>query len=180
MKIQIIYTSLTGCTRRVAQAVYSGLSAENKSIHDLQDGIPQLDGDIILLGYWGVRGGPCKEMQEFLKTVSGKAVGVFCTLGYYADSGHARDTLESGINLLKGRNQVIGGFVCNGAVSQSLKEGQGIDGTAVPTQQKELRWEMVQNHPTAAECNLAAERFEERIRLYSRCKELQIPFQSIL
>ena len=95
----------------------------------MQDGAPVLDGDILLLGYWGMVGGPCEEVKNFMKTVEGKAVGVFCTLGYYADSAHARQTLETGLGLVKDRNEVIGGYVCNGAVSQKLIDGQGKGGS---------------------------------------------------
>ena len=48
MKVQVIYASLTGCTRRLAEAIYEGVPAENKSIHDLKDGVPALDGDVLL------------------------------------------------------------------------------------------------------------------------------------
>lgn len=180
MKVQVIYSSLTGCTEKVAKAIFNGIDVAQKTIHNLKDGAPVLDGDIILLGYWGISGQPNDEMKAFLQTVKGKAVGVFCTLGYYADSVHARQTLEAGLEYVKNDNEVIGGFICNGAVSQTLKDGQGKDGTQTPTEQKELRWEMIQNHPTSAECTLAAERFNERIKLYNRCKELNIPFTSIL
>ena len=179
MKVQVIYTSLTGCTKRLAEAIYNAVPGE-KSIHDLADGVPQLDGDILLLGYWGISGGPDPDTQAFLRTVSGKVVGVFCTLGYYCDTAHGRQTLETGLNLLKDRNEVLGGFVANGAVAKHLMQGQGKDGTKAPTEQKELRWETMKNHPTAAECALAAERFTERIALYERSQALHIPFQSIL
>lgn len=180
MKVQVIYSSLTGCTKKVANAIFDGIKAEQKSIHDLKDGAPVLDGDIILLGYWGISGNPNDEMKEFLKTIKGKIVGIFCTLGYYADSAHARQTVESGLNLVKDDNEVIGTFVCNGAVAQNLIDGQGKGGVHTPTEQKEIRWEIARNHPTEAECALAAERFQERIYLYSRCKELNIPFSSVL
>lgn len=180
MKVQVIYSSLTGCTKKVATAIFDGIDAEQKTIHDLKDGAPVLDGDIILLGYWGISGNPNDEMKEFLKTVKGKAVGVFCTLGYYADSAHARQTVEAGLDLVKENNEIIGAYVCNGAVAQTLIDGQGKGGNHTPTEQKEIRWEIMRNHPTAAECALAAERFNERIKLYRRCKELQIPFSSVL
>ncbi len=180
MKVQVIYSSLTGCTKRVAEAIYGGIDAEQKSIHNLKDGTPLLDGDIILLGYWGISGNPNDEMKAFLQTVKGKAVGIFCTLGFYADSGHARQTVEAGLNLVKDDNEIIGAFVCNGAVAQNLIDGQGKGGVHTPTEQKEIRWEMIRNHPTDAECALAAERFRERITLYRRCKELDIPFTSVL
>ncbi len=180
MKVQVIYSSLTGCTQKVANAIFEGVDAEEKSIHALKDGTPVLDGDIILLGYWGISGGPNDEMKELLKKVKGKAVGIFCTLGYYADSVHARQTVEAGLDLVKEHNEIIGSFVCNGAVSQALIDGQGKGGNHTPTEQKEIRWEIIKDHPTAAECALAAERFRERIKLYRRCKELNIKFSSIL
>lgn len=180
MKVQIIYSSLTGCTKRLATAIFNGLDVEQKSIHDLKDGMPILDGDVVLLGYWGISGNPNDEMKAFLQTVQGKAVGIFCTLGYYADSSHARQTVEAGLELVKEHNEILGSFVCNGAVAQNLIDGQGKGGAPVPTEQKELRWEMIKNHPTPAECALAAERFQERITLYQRAKDFEIPFCSIL
>lgn len=180
MKVQVIYSSQTGCTEKVANAIFNGINVEQKTIHNLKDGAPVLDGDIILLGYWGNVGGPNDEMKEFLQTVKGKAVGIFCTLGYYADSAHARETLETGLNLVKENNEIIGAFVCNGAVAHTTTDDQGEGDVHTPTEQKELRWEMIKNHPTFAECALAAERFQERITLYTRCKELNIPFSSIL
>ena len=180
MNIQIIYASLTGCTQRVAEAIYAGIPGEQKTIHNLKNGIPEITGDIILVGYWGISGGPDRETQQFLSSIQGKAVGIFCTLGYYADSDHGRKTLKTGFDLVKDRNQVIGGYVCNGAVARSLQKEQGKDGRTPPTEQKELRWEMVKDHPTQAECALAAERFRERIALYEKCQALQIPFQSVV
>ena len=111
MNIQVIYASRTGCTKKLAQAIYQGLPGENKSIHDLSQGIPPITGDIILMGYWGVGGGPDPETKAFLASVKDKAVGIFCTLGYYADSAHGRQTLETGLDLVKENNLVIGGYV---------------------------------------------------------------------
>ncbi len=113
MKVQIIYSSLTGCTKKVANAIFNGIDVKQKTIHDLKDGTPVLDGDIILLGYWGILGSPNDEMKEFMQTVKGKAVGIFCTLGYYADSAHARQTVETGLHFVKEHNEIIGTFVGN-------------------------------------------------------------------
>lgn len=180
MKVQVIYSTLTGCTKKVAISIFDGIDVEEKTIHDLKDGVPFLDGDIILLGYWGISGGPNDEMKAFLQTLKGKVVGIFCTLGYYSDTVHARQTLEAGLDLVKEDNDIIGSFVCNGAVSQKLIDEQGKGGIHTPTEQKEIRWEIMKNHPTVAECALAAERFNERITLYRRCKDLNIVFSSVL
>ena len=178
MKVQIIYASLTGCTEKVARAIYEGLEGVEKSIHDLKDGIPELDGDILLLGYWVTGSGPSQEVREFLQTVEGKAVGVFCTLGYYCDTNYAHSALEGGIDLLKEKNQILGGYICTGAVASKLQ--QPPEPQDRPTEQKQIRWEIGKAHPTPAECALAAERFRERVYLYRRCRELKIPFTPIV
>ena len=122
MNIQVIYASRTGCTKRLAEAIFRGLPGDHNTIHDLKDGIPEITGDIVLLGYWGMAGGPDPETKAFLSTVKGKAVGVFCTLGYYPDSDHGRNTLNTGFQLLKENNEIIGVFIGNGAVASYLKK----------------------------------------------------------
>ena len=181
MKVQVIYSSLTGCTERVAKAIWNGLDTD-KSIHNLSDGAPVLDGDIILLGYWVDKGGPNHEMMEFLKTIQNKAVGIFCTLGYYADSVHAQQSVQAGIDCVKENNAVIGSYVCNGALSPEMIAAmrKGGSGPHAATPQKEIRWKIMENHPTPAECALAAERFRERVELYQCFREQNLEFTSIL
>ena len=58
MKVQVIYSSLSGCTRRLVEGIFNGLIVADKTIHDLKDGEPELDGDVILLGYGWIRAGP--------------------------------------------------------------------------------------------------------------------------
>ncbi len=167
MKVQVIYSSLSGCTRRLAQGIYEGLKVEEKSIHDLKEGAPTLDGDVILLGYWVDKGGPDEAMAAFLKTIEGKKVGVFCTLGFWADSVHAQQSLHRGVELLKEKNTVLGGYVCNGVLSASIMESfrQRKDGPHSASPASEARWEVMKDHPTQCEIALAAERFNERLKL---------------
>lgn len=101
MKVQVIYSSLSGCTRQVAEGIYSALQAQDKSLHDLAQGDPALDGDIVLIGYWVDQGGPNTQMKAFMEKVEGKKVGVFCTLAYWADSSHAYQSLANGAALVK-------------------------------------------------------------------------------
>ncbi|OOO00751.1 MAG: hypothetical protein ATN35_00070 [Epulopiscium sp. Nele67-Bin004] len=77
MKVQVIYSSLTGSTKKLAEGIFEGLNCDNKSIHDLKEGEPILDGDIILLGYWVDKGTANRQMIDFMETIKGKVVGVF-------------------------------------------------------------------------------------------------------
>lgn len=184
MKIQVIYSSLSGCTRTLAEAIAEGISKKYTcTLHNLKDGAPKLDGDVILLGYWVDKGGPNKEMKEFMKTVSDKAVGVFATLGAFADSAHAAASIAAGVNVVKENNTVIGSYICNGALSKEIIEmfrRNGKEGPHSASVENEIRWKVMENHPTKAECELAAERFCERVEILTLYQMHHKVFKSVL
>lgn len=182
MKVQVIYSSLSGRTKKVAEAIFNSIEADEKTIHDLKDGEPTLDGDIVLMGYWVDKGGPNAEMKEFMTKVKGKAVGVFCTLGFYADSTHAQNSIAEGVKMVADDNTVIGSYVCNGSLSDDIINSfrkRGSEGPHSATPANEIRWAVMAAHPTKAECDLAAERFTERVKLYTEFKKQGVEFTSI-
>lgn len=166
MKVQIVYSSLSGCTRRLAQGIFDALNVDTKELYDLAAHVPELDGDVVLLGYWVDKGGPDAAMRAFMETIEGKNVGVFCTLAYWADSAHAHNALAAGVAMVKDKNRVLGGYVCNGTMSQAMIARFRANGTVGPhsaSPANEARWELMKNHPTDAEIALATERFTERL-----------------
>ena len=181
MKAQVIYSSLSGCTRRLAEGIFNGLKAADKTIHDLKDGEPVLDGDVILLGYWVDKGGPNAQMRALMEKVEGKKVGVFCTLGVWADSEHAQGSLHNGAELLKEKNTILGGYVCNGALSQQMIDAfrARSSGPHSATPASEARWALMKDHPTQSEIALAVERFNERLTMLERLSELGVEYTSI-
>lgn len=181
MKVQVIYSSLSGCTKRLAEGICNALAAEEKSLHDLKDGEPILDGDVLLLGYWVDKGGPNAEMKALMEKVDGKKVGVFCTLAFWADSAHAQASLHSGVELLKEKNTIIGGYVCNGALSPQMIAAfrSRTSGAHSATPASEARWELMAKHPTSCEIALAAERFNERLTLLDKLETLGEPMTTI-
>lgn len=92
MKILIIYSSRTGNTKKVAEALYQGLIKKfNMSICSLEDlnDLKDLDYyDALLIGFWVDRASANKEAKEFLKALRNKNVGLFCTLGAEPESKH--------------------------------------------------------------------------------------------
>lgn len=184
MKVQVIYSSLSGRTKKLAEAIAEEVEKKNEcTVHDLKDGIPELEGDILLLGYWVDKGGPNKEMRQFMETLEGKIIGVFCTLGAYADSAHGAHSIESGVDCVKEKNTVIGSYICNGALSKQMIEmfrKNGKEGTHSASPENEIRWQVMESHPTKAECDLAAERFCERIWIYEEYQRQNLIFKSVL
>lgn len=182
MKVQIVYSSLSGCTRRLAEGIFEALDVDKKEIYDLAAGAPALDGDAVLLGYWVDKGGPDTAMKAFMETLAGKNVGIFCTLAYWADSAHAHAALAAGAALVKEKNRVLGGCVCNGAMSRAMIDrfrANGASGPHSASPANEARWALMKNHPTAAEITLAAERFNERLCLLQTLQAQGIEYPAI-
>lgn len=178
MKVAVIYSSMSGSTHKLAQGIYDSLNGCDKRIFDLGHEQPDTDADVLLLGYWVDKGAPCERMKQFMSTVKGKYVGVFCTLGYYCDTAHAQAALSAGIDAVKADNVILGGYVCNGAMNPALIERFRARGAATP--QNELRWQLFAEHPTRAEIALAGERFDERIKLLNMFLAQGLEFTSII
>lgn len=181
MKVQVIYHSLSGCTEKLARGIFERLDCEDKSLHDLSQGEPELDGDVLLLGYWVDRAGPCQPMRELMERVEGKHVGIFCTLAFWCDAAHGAASLHNGAECVKARNTIIGGIVCNGHMSQKMLESfrsmKAGPHSANPA--SEARWELLKDHPSDCEISLAAERFNERLTLLRTLNAQGVAFPSI-
>lgn len=183
MKILVAYSSLSGCTEKLAQGIYNGLDAEDKTILNIKEIESSEAYDCILAGYWVDKGGPNAEAKAFMETIKNKWVGVFCTLGYFCDSSHGTESIKKGVNILSENNTIIGSYVCNGALSPKMIElfrntKEGNHHRATP--ESELRWKTMASHPTSNEIALAAERFNERIALLNEIKEKDLNFKSII
>ncbi|MDR0622083.1 MAG: flavodoxin family protein [Deltaproteobacteria bacterium] len=121
MKTLVAYSSLTGNTQKVAQAISDAIPGAE--IHPV-DKTPNLsDYGLIIVGFWVDRGQPDRKTQEFIERVEGKPVGFFFTLGAYPDSDHAGDVARVTEEMIaKGQNQVLGSFRCQGKVDPALLE----------------------------------------------------------
>ncbi|MBQ8160330.1 MAG: hypothetical protein IJ083_06215 [Clostridia bacterium] len=181
MKTQVIYHSLSGCTEKLARGIFEGLKCEEKSLHNLADGTPEIDGDVILLGYWVDQAGPCKPIRELAETLENRHVGLFCTMAFWCESSHAATALHNGAACVQEKNTVIGGIVVNGHMSDKMIEmfrGMGA-GPHSASPAAEARWALMKDHPSECEIALATERMNERIQLLKTLQEKGIAFPSI-
>lgn len=183
MKISIVYSSLSGCTRKVAEALYEGLAElpyVERSLADVTTKPDVSDADIVCFGYWVDKGGPNEKAAEWFSSVHGKRVFVFSTLAYNVDSKHGFEAGWKGVELAESQgNEVIGHFTCNGHLSDSLIQrfkrmaAEGKDSRHAFTPEKGIRYEIMASHPTAAELALGAERLRERVEYCRRVDELR-------
>jgi flavodoxin len=121
VKTLIVYSSLTGNTRKVAEAVKE-VFGDEADILPVEDN-PVADGyDLIAVGFWVDRGTADKKAQDYLTGLRNKKVALFATLGAYPDSEHAQKSMANARALLNGSNQFTGSFICQGKVDPKLVE----------------------------------------------------------
>ena len=103
MKSIILYSSLTGNTKSVAEAMASVMP----------EGTPCVS----------VKDAPeNKEAAKLIETLKNPNVVFFATLGMYADSDHARESIEKASELLPNKEALVDGFVCQGKIDPKVIE----------------------------------------------------------
>lgn len=122
MKTLIVYSSLTGNTKMVAEAIHEAFGDE-ADIFPVEQA-PTADGyDLVAVGFWVDRGTADQKAQAYLSGLKNKKVALFATLGAYPDSEHARSSLKNAAVLLDESNCLVGDFICQGKVDPKLIEG---------------------------------------------------------
>ena len=103
MKYAIVFSSQTGNTKQLAEAVSSVL--------------PQAD-----LCFFGSPSRCNQEITDFLKTLKGKEVFLFGTAGFGGSQEYFDKILSSVQKRLGASNTVIGTYMCQGKMPQSVRE----------------------------------------------------------
>ncbi len=173
VKSGVIYSSVTGNTKRVAEAIFEALP-EPKEIFNVKDAPSDLkDFGFVAYGFWVDKGTADSESRKYLKNLKGKQIALFGTLGAYPDSEHA--------NMCKGKvrklveannNQIIGEFLCQGKVDPKLikwmEENMKNDKHHSMTPEREARLKEAEKHPDENDLKNAK---DFCLELYSKIQE---------
>lgn len=118
MKTIVIYSSKTGNTKKIAEAIASALPANTPcvSINEVPADIATYD--LAFVGYWVDKGTANAEARQFMESLTVPQTAIFATLGAYPDSEHGQQSLKNGCALIK--TNVIDSFICQGKVDPTL------------------------------------------------------------
>ena len=98
MKALVVYSSRTGNTRKIAEAIAAVLPG--CEIHPVES-LPRLKGTICRRSYWVDKGMPDAQAKLIWKRCATTNVALFGTLGAWPDSDHARDCIAQGEALVE-------------------------------------------------------------------------------
>lgn len=156
-KVLISYSSLSGNTRQLAEGIAKSCPdyIDLLDIAKLEEGDEAVaealaNYDHVLHGYWVDKGGPDARSERYLKAIRNKKVGIFATLGAYPDSDHAKESLERGRQCLDASNEFLAEFICQGRLSEAIKQrirSLPADHPHAVDEERLKRWAAAEDHP---------------------------------
>ncbi len=165
MKCMVVYSSKTGNTKMIADAICEALpqSTEIYPVHNSPD--PD-EYDFIAVGGWVDKGMPDEAIQSYMQKIHNKNIGIFLTLGAYPDSQHASESIQKACELLKDNN-ILGTFICQGKVDPKLIEmmtqmtKDKPDHPHAMNDERKARLAEATKHPDEQDCLNAAKAFNK-------------------
>lgn len=114
MRALVVYSSQTGNTKNVAEAVHSALP-QDAEIHPVASAPDPSGYDFIAVGFWLKAMAPDPAAAEYLQRISSGKVFLFATHGAAVDAAHTRNAMEKARDMVGGAT-VVGSFNCPGEV----------------------------------------------------------------
>ncbi len=146
----VAYSSLTGNTKKIGEAIWKVLPA-GSDVFSVDEEHDWRNYEYIAVGYWVDKGTLDSKAMEYMEKITSKKVFVFATLGAYPDGDHAKSSLAKGVELMKENgNEVIGEFICQGRLSEAIMNRMKSFGPDHPhgvTEERRKRWEIASQHP---------------------------------
>ena len=159
----IVYSSVTGNTKKVAEAIGEAVGADPVSVEEAPGDIPGYD--LVAVGYWLWRGGPDPKAAAYLSRLKDARVVLFETHAAEDRSEHAVTAFaRAGARLGKGCS-VLSVFECQGQVSEAIRKRH----ESLPANDphaKSTGWKTSVGHPDDADLERArafALRAEEKL-----------------
>lgn len=166
MKILILYSSVTGNTKFLAEHLFHPV--HSVTCLPIEKKPADTDYDLLFLGFWVYRGKPDPRMLKFMQTLSGKNIAVFGTLAAYPHSEHARRLIDFTKELIEKNNHYLGEFLCLGRLTQKRLEEKFSPknpNTKHPLSEERIRRLLEgQKHPDLKDCANLQEFFMQTVR----------------
>lgn len=121
MNYSIIYSSPTGNTKMLAEAIKEALFKHECQYFGQPD-IKGLNAPFIFVGFWTFKGACDDVASGFLKTIKNKKVFLFGTSGFGGSDSYFERILETAKEHLDPSNEIIGSYMCQGKMPISVRQ----------------------------------------------------------
>lgn len=119
MSYSIVYSSRTGNTALLAQAIREALPAEDCLYFGAPDA-RALEADTIYVGFWTDKGTCDETIANFLQSVNGQKIFLFGTAGFGGAPAYFAQILDRVQQNLKDAD-VVGSYMCQGKMPEAVR-----------------------------------------------------------
>ena len=151
MKYAIVYSSRTGNTRQLADALHSALPAGDC----LYFGTPApeaLAADRVYVGFWTDKGTCDEAVAAFLRSLpAGKEVYLFGTAGFGGSPAYFTKILDAAAANLPAGVQPVGRYMCQGKMPEAVRRRFEAMPESPRRQAMLDNFDMALSHPDAAD-----------------------------
>lgn len=120
MRYSIVYSSNTGNTRQLAEAIEQQLPAGDLLYCGAPDAAA-LQADVLFVGFWTDKGSCDAKVAELLKQTEGKTIYLFGTAGFGQSQQYFDQILARVRENLPAGAVYGGGYMCQGRMPQAVR-----------------------------------------------------------
>lgn len=121
MSTVVIYTSQSGNTAKVADAIYDAIPDKDKEITTIENWNGKTDADTWFVGFWINRGTCGLDVCDLLDRLSGKRIALFATCGMHDENGYF-DSIRSSCSVwVPDDAQYLGFYLCQGKMPMAVR-----------------------------------------------------------
>ena len=121
MTYSIVYSSKTGNTKMLADALHQALPADDCLYFGAPDA-QALAAERIYIGFWTDKGSCDAETAAFLAQLTRQEVFLFGTCGFGGGVAYFEQILARVRDLLPESVQLVGSYLCPGTMPQSVRD----------------------------------------------------------
>lgn len=120
-RYSIMFSSVTGNTRMLAEAIRETLPKENCDYFGVCGGA-EAKSELLYIGFWTDKGNADAATLALLAKLRGKKIFLFGTAGFGGSEAYFRKVLDRVRRSVDASNRVVGEYMCQGRMPQAVKD----------------------------------------------------------
>ena len=120
-KYSIVYSSLTGNTKVLADAIHEALPQDECEYFGVSDTVIP-SSELLYIGFWTDKGNADTKTLQLLSQLKNKQIFLFGTAGFGGSDIYFRKILSQVKQFIDASNVIVGEYMCQGRMPQSVRE----------------------------------------------------------
>ena len=121
-RYSIIFSSVTGNTKLLANAIREALPQENCDYFGTSSNRENPTSELLFIGFWTDKGTADENTLNLLKTLRDKQIFLFGTAGFGGSEEYYRKILTSTKESIDASNTIVGEYMCQGKMPMAVRD----------------------------------------------------------